>query len=628
MFAGLDDLDWAAMRHAYGSAGEVPDLLRGLVDPDPAVREVALDSMHGAVHHQGDIYDSTAAAVPFLLEALRTPGRPGRDGIAAFLASVVESCGWTETAVRPEPARTALRLIEEAAPALLALVADPDPLVRAAVSPLLAMHRDGIGVLIERAATETDPEVRKAMLEGLGRSADPAVAEHLIGVAARSPIASVSVAALTAAAHIIPELVPTDGITGLLKRAYAEHSEPAHPAGFATDTLIGAVRVRREQADQGRRNPAVARSIDSFARLLGPRVPERIAILTELLRDPHPDVVGDAIFGAGHLIERWRGDYRELVELVAGHLPDPWAERGLHHWVPLCAPAADALAACVARGDGLQRHRSGPPSLTPALAALIGLGDERAFAPLAAIVEGPDRPSDAVQSLRAFPQHAERIVELLLASDVEPDQMVVALGVCGAAARPAVPRILSAPLKGWTARALGRIGGAEAMDALRAGLRGADVPVAVAAAGALWRLESDPEAITVLGAHLEAPSALNELAEIGPAAEKLLPDLRSMMGFPDKRHWTSVNAAICVWRIGGDAEAVTPALVAGWRHNERTRTPIAEQAAGVPALAPLCEAELAEVRRAGTDEYSFSSSQVADDEKLVNACGAALIRNP
>jgi len=32
VFAGLDDLDWAAMRHAYGSAAEVPDLLRGLID--------------------------------------------------------------------------------------------------------------------------------------------------------------------------------------------------------------------------------------------------------------------------------------------------------------------------------------------------------------------------------------------------------------------------------------------------------------------------------------------------------------------------------------------------------------------------------------------------------------------
>ncbi|MET3426316.1 HEAT repeat protein [Actinoplanes tereljensis] len=662
MFTGLDDLDWAAMRHAYGTAEEVPDLLRGLLDPDPATREVALDAMYGAVHHQGSVYDSTVAAIPFLLEALRTPGLPGRAGIAKFLASVVESCSPAEAeglgpakaegpgpadaeghgpakAEEPGPAeaeergtaeaeglgaagdavavaRAALRSIVRAAPGLIGLVSDPDPQVRAAVSPLLALHRDGVAALIERAAAETDPEARNGMIEGLGRSADPVVAEHLIGVAAEAPLASVSVAALIAAAHIAPERVPTGGVVDLLKRAYAEGAEPAEPAGFETDTLIGAIRVRRERDDQGRRNPNVARSIDGFARLLGPRVAERTAILTELLRDPHPDIVQDALFGAGHLIERWRGDYRELIQLVAAQLPNPWAERGLDHWVPLCAPAADALAAHLARGDGLVHHQIGPPSLSPALSALISLGDERAFEPLVAIVERAERPSGAVQRLRRFPQHAERILDLLLASDAAPDDLATALGTCGAAARPAVPRILSAPVRSWNVQALAQIGGDQAIDALRTVLRGADVPSAVAAAGELARLESSSEAIEVLGAHLKEPGTLPKVAAVGPAAASLLPKIRRLLKSPDKTRWTSVNAAIAVWRLAGDAELATPALVAGWQANEHTRRRIAEQAAGIPALTPLFEAELASVKRAGTDEFSFSTSQVADDEKL------------
>ncbi|GIM97430.1 HEAT repeat domain-containing protein [Paractinoplanes toevensis] len=666
MFTGLDDLDWAALRHAYGTAEGVPELLRGLLDPDPATREVALDAMYGAVHHQGSVYDSTVAAVPFLLEALRTPALPGRAGIAEFLASVAENCSAVvvsnptpagadnfgpakadnpsqSEADNPNPAkagepgptraeisgiaeaheaaaagmaRASLRLIEEAVPGLIGLADDPDPKVRAAVSQLLALHRDGVAVLITRAAAESDPEARTGMIEGLGRSADPAVAEHLISVAAEAPRASASVAALIAAAHITPERVPTDGITELLQRAYAEEAEPAEPAGFETDTLIGAIRVHRERADQGRRNPAVARSIDSFARLLGPRVAERTAILTELLRDPHPDIVQDALFGAGHLIERWRGDYRELVDLVAAQLPNPGAERGLNHWVPLSAPAADALAAQVARGDGLVHHEIGLPSLSPALSALIDLGDERAFEPLVAIVERPEHPRDAVQRLRGFPQHADRILDLLLASDAEPDDLATALALCGAAARPAVPRILSVPVKSWTADALGRIGGDQAIDALRAALRGNDVSVALAAAEALWRLESSSEAIEVLGAHLTEPGALPKIAAIGPAAGGLLKKIRPLLESSGKAGWVSTNAALAVWRIAGDAEAATPALVAGWNGNEHARRRIAEQAGGVPALLPLFEAELAEVRRAGTDEYSFSSSQVADDEKL------------
>ena len=38
MLKGLDDIPWAELEHAYGSAADVPDLLRKLLDPDPKVR--------------------------------------------------------------------------------------------------------------------------------------------------------------------------------------------------------------------------------------------------------------------------------------------------------------------------------------------------------------------------------------------------------------------------------------------------------------------------------------------------------------------------------------------------------------------------------------------------------------
>ena len=31
--AGLDDIDWARLEHAHGSAADVPDLIRALADP-------------------------------------------------------------------------------------------------------------------------------------------------------------------------------------------------------------------------------------------------------------------------------------------------------------------------------------------------------------------------------------------------------------------------------------------------------------------------------------------------------------------------------------------------------------------------------------------------------------------
>ena len=144
MFAGLDDIGWESLGHAYGSAEDVPGWVRGLVDSDPVVREESLDAMYGAVHHQGDVYDSAVAAVPYLVEALTVPGLPGREGIAGLLAGIAGPGEWPGATGlgedRAEMLRQAARASElaaTAAPALVRLADDPDPAVRAAVPELL-----------------------------------------------------------------------------------------------------------------------------------------------------------------------------------------------------------------------------------------------------------------------------------------------------------------------------------------------------------------------------------------------------------------------------------------------------------------------------------------------------------
>jgi hypothetical protein len=74
LLAGVTDVGWNRMKHAYGPATEVPALLRGLTDLDPAARETALDAFYGAVHHQGDVYGCTLAALPFLLRIAADTG--------------------------------------------------------------------------------------------------------------------------------------------------------------------------------------------------------------------------------------------------------------------------------------------------------------------------------------------------------------------------------------------------------------------------------------------------------------------------------------------------------------------------------------------------------------------------
>lgn len=70
---GLEKINWLTLRHAHGAAGDVPEMLRGLVDPDPARREQALEAFWEGPLHQGSHYTATVAAIPFVIQALDVP---------------------------------------------------------------------------------------------------------------------------------------------------------------------------------------------------------------------------------------------------------------------------------------------------------------------------------------------------------------------------------------------------------------------------------------------------------------------------------------------------------------------------------------------------------------------------
>lgn len=93
MFEGLDDIDWASMNHAYGSAEDVPGLLRDLASENDDDRDYAMYELYGNIFHQGTRYEATAPAVPFLLELLGQPDYPGHTDILYFLSSLVTGYG-------------------------------------------------------------------------------------------------------------------------------------------------------------------------------------------------------------------------------------------------------------------------------------------------------------------------------------------------------------------------------------------------------------------------------------------------------------------------------------------------------------------------------------------------------
>lgn len=88
VLAGLDEIDWAGLKHAYGPAGDVPGLIRALASAEPDERERAQHALYGNVFHQGSRYEATAYAVPFLARLAVDPQVPQRDEIVLMLAAM------------------------------------------------------------------------------------------------------------------------------------------------------------------------------------------------------------------------------------------------------------------------------------------------------------------------------------------------------------------------------------------------------------------------------------------------------------------------------------------------------------------------------------------------------------
>ena len=89
VWAGLEEVAWAELEHAYGSAGDVPGCLRGLRDERREVREGAQWALYGNLFHQGSRYPASAAAIPFLIRLLADRGQADRAWILIYVAHLV-----------------------------------------------------------------------------------------------------------------------------------------------------------------------------------------------------------------------------------------------------------------------------------------------------------------------------------------------------------------------------------------------------------------------------------------------------------------------------------------------------------------------------------------------------------
>lgn len=631
LLLGVGDVRWSRMRHAYGSAAEVPALLLGLTDPSPAVRRTALDTFHGTAHHQGDVYGCTLAALPFLLRIAADTGRPGRAGVVALIGSI-GGVGWdADSPPTGDLYRRARHEVAAAAPLWRTLLDDPDPEVRAAAAPVLAAGATTSATLREH--SDGDPRVRVAVVEavaGLARAGVEveAAAGFLSAVLHSGTGPAERLAALTGLATLAgrPGVAEVDVRTALaLLTTVTEKS-------LATDGLV--------------------RTISAG---FGDRVDDRTTLLGALLRSDRPAARLDAVHPAGQLVNGWRGDHTGLVGLIGGLVADPdpriayAAVHQLNNLGALAAPAADALAGALAEAEPRvmssrdDRNRvawviewGDNPRLAPALSALARLGDPRALPMLRWTLERDVPPRDAGNALVAFGERAAGLVPSLRrllafpgSADAREDALfrdgvVSALAAIGPAAADAVPDLLAGPITDAVVRAFGRIG-PDARDAapLLRGLAAGPGRGAVAAARSLFAIEGDADAASAVydrflgGDRSDVSAAVDAIAGLGPHGAARATQLRRVLRRKDEHGWLHVAAARALWRTVADT-GVLPVLERVWDATPRQRLEIATlwREMGVASGARV-SAELARVRRHNVADGGFDSAAATNDEKLV-----------
>ncbi|MFE2009404.1 PBS lyase [Streptomyces sp. NPDC059491] len=570
MLTGIEEVDWASLGHAYGPADDVPELLRGLASADPAERETALDGMYGAVHHQGDVYDSTLACIPFLLELVADPAVEDRGCIVELLTSIGgielddddELDALDELAPDDEefiPAANyamAAAAIAAGADVFLGLVSDPDPEVRlAAPCALASLHPEparALTLLRERLTVERDTEVRLALVAAVGRIAlrhaslrDETV-DWLGWLARAAQDPGLRLAALAQGARCAPGDIPDDvvpWVTELLE----EIRTSAHRTGGdaeghrpAAPTLIGQVRELLEEHAAGRPAPWTEELLRTLHAALDDRVDDRIALILAQLRSPDWGQRSDAIWLCGGLIRLWRGRYEEVVRLVGAQLADPEprlreaATSFLERLFELGGPAADALVARLATGPAGSAGGPLPPAAPGhgsgyafvgrsgrdgALLALARAGDARAVPLLARALEEGEVRRELLYAMDGLGPSAAMLAPLLRRrlAEVELDERLY---------DGAAPLLY----------ALAAVRGSQALPEVLRVLRGAP------ANRRDWVREA----------------ALRTLASFGPAAGEAVPELRELLAADSASVATA--AARALWAAEGDTGEALAAL--------------------------------------------------------------------
>ncbi|MEU9864378.1 HEAT repeat domain-containing protein [Streptomyces sp. NPDC047971] len=580
--AGLDAIGWGGLRHAYGSADDVPGMLRDLYRPEKAAR--ASDDLLTHVHHQGGcVVTSAAPAVPYVLRAAVDPGiEPAvRQELVELLGAIAYSGNTAEARFvdRAWPAAWDL-----AVTALLPLLDAPEAAIRLATADALAeaQHRadEVITALRARWAVEPDADTRNQLVDSVGsltpHSEDQRDASlgWLRGLTDGGEPAGVRLAAVKA--------------LHTARRGQADGAS----ARTVSEVLLG--------TDPATWQPGTARvewTVTRTVGLLNSDPTEQMTAIRSLLAHSDAAVRTGALKAAADAMARRRSAVPALLPAVAPLLSDPEPENRLFaaRVLGMCGraarPWADALAAMVT--DEGEPYL---PAQDHAVWALSRLGDARCVPPLVERLAGErlgfadhetyadgwwTHAQSLVETAGGLAAHAAVLLPPLRTRLAAASALGERRALCrllerwGPAAAPAIPELL--PLLDtdcavWALDALAAIGPRAAEAVPRERLR-ALLPdpsegwsfAGPALALAYGRLTGDREpALALLLPRMGEPygrgSAVTLLEELGPAGAPHVQELRALLT-RHRTNWLPLRAGAALWRITGETDEVVPVLV-------------------------------------------------------------------
>ncbi|TGB00497.1 HEAT repeat domain-containing protein, partial [Streptomyces sp. MZ04] len=645
-FTGIDDIDWASMVHAYGDASDVPRLLRGLASADPEERDIALDGMYGAVHHQGDVYDSTVACLPFLFDLVADASVADRGSLVGLLCSIAgeeepdpeeigglfedeeEDADWVGIFL------TASATVRGRAGFFLDLLADPDPGLREVLpEAVVQLHDDPARVLAalrERFAVEQADEVVRSLVRAIGslgaRHAEQLGAE--VGACLREVISSggadpeLRLTVLAQLARCAPELLPEDCVdiaTEVMRIAYEAKSEPAADPESTPDerpranTMVSHLRDL-EAAHRASIDATLADDLlEDLHDALGDSTDMRFELLNDQLCSPDWGQRMAAVRMSGQLLTGWRAPNDLTVALLARQLVEHEerlslaALRELGYVHPIARFTADVLEAALVEWEDEWEPEDWESSLFGGAINVLALqGDERVVPYLAAVLEsGGPIPEDLSRWVGAIGHGAARLAPVLhhrLASlgpnDAKSDssRLVAALSRLHAAdSLPLITRVLRdnhGAQTQWPAlRALVRYGpaAAEVAPYLRELVSDGSLTTShrLKAADALMAVTGETElALPLLREALAADRPYNRYIALriaGSFGPHATELAPRLHGLMTDEG--SMEATIALWKVRAEADEVLPTLLAQWTAKPTTRPATAACLAGMGAEA-------------------------------------------